>query len=524
MASKTEYLEREVKLKAALDFTLPDFGKVVGGGTIRLPEQALHTSYFDTADFRLWDRGLTLRHRRGDQGQAGTWTLKLPEKADGSTLDRTELSWIGGQERIPPAATRVLQGVVRRAVLNEVVALESTRQRIILRTAGGNPLGEIDDDVVTVQSGARKGLTFRQIEFEIGGEQPGTSPDPDAVNAVLQELHRAGARSDGEQKFAKSLGLDTSDKRSAEVPRARSNLTLGDLVQLSLVNGLGRLLDHDYRLRINPTDPPVRAVHQARVATRRLRADLKTFAPVLDPVWRRHTRTELKWLGQVLGRIRDADVLADRFAIELPIPLEAKGADELRSRLAAQRRTDSAEMGDVLEGERYLSLLERLHAAAHSPPLSRNHHTSSHAEVEREPQADDPAIQSVSPLVRDQWKALQRKVRKVGHHPSNEQLHRIRIRSKHLRYAAEAATPAMGKSARRTAKKAEHLQNILGKHHDAVAAESWLRHTALISTSLASFVAGQFVADEQRKQKEYTQQWRSAWRELQGERATTWLR
>ena len=95
-------------------------------------------------------------------------------------------------------------------------------------------------------------------------------PIPTAVNAVLQELHRAGARSDGEQKFAKSLGLDTSHKRTAEVRRSSSNLTLGDLVQLSLANGLGRLLDHDYRLRVNPTDPPVRSVHQARVATRRL--------------------------------------------------------------------------------------------------------------------------------------------------------------------------------------------------------------------------------------------------------------
>jgi len=110
MASKAEYLEREVKLKAALDFTLPDFGKVVGGGTIRLPEQALHTSYFDTADFRLWNRGLTLRHRRGDQGQGGTWTLKLPEKAGGSTLNRTELSWVRRPGADPsgchPAAAR----------------------------------------------------------------------------------------------------------------------------------------------------------------------------------------------------------------------------------------------------------------------------------------------------------------------------------------------------------------------------------------------------------------------------------
>ena len=134
-------------------------------------------------------------------------------------------------------------------------------------------------------------------------------------------------------------------------------------------------------------------------------------------------------------------------------------------------------MGDVLEGDRYLSLLgKRLHAAAYSPPFSRNQPTSSDAE-RNSGASGRRSCNSVRSLARScaaSGEALRRKVRKLSHHPSNEQLHRIRIRSKHLRYAAEAATPAIGKSARRTAQKAEHLQNILGKHHDAVAAESWL--------------------------------------------------
>ncbi len=50
------------------------------------------------------------------------------------------------------------------------------------------------------------------------------------------------------------------------------------------------------------------------------------------------------------------------------------------------------------------------------------------------------------------WHALRRQVRKSGHDPSDERLHRIRIKAKQLRYAAEAATPVMGKAARRTAK------------------------------------------------------------------------
>ncbi len=523
MAPKTEHLEREVKLTAGVDFKLPDLRKVVGGGTIiRLPEQALHTSYFDTADFRLWDRGLTLRHRSAEDGESGLWTLKLPEEGDGRTIDRTELSWAGGRERIPEAATGVLRGVIRRAGLKEVVALESTRQRLVLHASGGRSLGEIDDDIVTVKSGARQGLTFRQIEFEIGLDASAPDADPDMVDAVLHEICRAGAHTDGEQKFTKSLGLGGGEASRSKAQEASSPVSVADLVRLSMVDGLDRLLDYDFRLRIDPSNPPVRAVHQARVAARRLRADLKTFAPLLDPVWQRHTITELKWLGQVLGRIRDADVLADRLAAAMTVPVEAQGADELHSRLAAQRRAHSAELDDVLNGERYLQLLERLHAAACAPPFYPNQPAS--PESERGSQDVSLASDTAALLVRRHWKALRRKVRKVGHHPNDEDLHQIRFRSKRLRYAAERATLVAGKPARRTAHRAEELQTILGKHHDAVAAEAWLRQIALLSTPPASFVAGRLVAEEERKQREYASQWRSVWRELRIKRNTSWLR
>ena len=50
-------------------------------------------------------------------------------------------------------------------------------------------------------------------------------------------------------------------------------------------------------------------MHKARVATRRLRSDLRLLEGELDPVWTRFTRGELKWLGEVLGVVRDIDVL-----------------------------------------------------------------------------------------------------------------------------------------------------------------------------------------------------------------------
>jgi inorganic triphosphatase YgiF len=114
--STTDSLEREVKFTADAAFELPDLRGTVGQ-TVRLPEQSLVTSYFDTPDLRLWERGITLRHRRGEGSEAGTWTLKLPEGHSVQELERRELTWAGDEAALPPGARRILRGVVGRASL-----------------------------------------------------------------------------------------------------------------------------------------------------------------------------------------------------------------------------------------------------------------------------------------------------------------------------------------------------------------------------------------------------------------------
>ena len=87
------------------------------------------------------------------------------------------------------------------------------------------------------------------------------------------------------------------------------------------------------------TDPE--GVHQARVATRRLRSDLRTFAPMLDEEWRVAARADLKVLADALGAVRDLDVLRIRLtaAIEhLGIDDTAGLADRLDEHDAAERR------------------------------------------------------------------------------------------------------------------------------------------------------------------------------------------
>lgn len=484
---QTRVLEREVKFGAPLNVGLPDL-RDLADRTERLPGQQLRTAYFDTSDGRLWDRGITLRHRITHDESAGKWTLKLPTPTEGPALNRTEVSWVGSREEIPGDANEILLGIVRRQPLVQLVELETSRQRLVLRDGADHIIAELDDDTVSVKGGPRDGLRFRQVELEL------EDADPKIVRKVTARLERTGLLAEAATKFGTAMGLPVFPTTQIALG---SDSSLGDVVTAVVTQGLARLLDHDWRLRsaLNRTAPE--DIHQARVASRRLRSDLSTFAVVLDPVWVRHVRNDLKWLGSALGDVRDVDVLGRQL----------EGAPgELQFELARERTGADERISTVLSSDRYLHLLDRLHAAANHPPFLVG---------EDGIRAEDKARKVLPVVVGARWDALRRQVRKSGHHPSDRRLHRIRIKSKQLRYAAEAAAPVIGKPARRTAKGAEKLQTLLGEHHDAVTAEAWLRGQAQHGISSASaFEAGRLAAEQQRRQRKLRHRWRRTWTPL----------
>jgi CHAD domain-containing protein len=492
---QTRFLEREVKFGAPLNVGLPDL-RDLADRTERLPAQQLRTAYFDTSDGRLWARAITLRHRKTSGETDGKWTLKLPTAAEGPALNRTEVSWVGSREEIPGDADEIIRGVVRRQPLVQLVELETSRQRLVLRDRADHIIAELDDDTVAVKGGPRDGLRFRQVELEL------EDADPNIVRKVTARLERTGLLAEAATKFGTAMGLPVSPTSQVALGHDSS---LGDLLAAVVTQGLARLLDHDWRLRsaVNRTAPE--DIHQARVATRRLRSDLSTFAVVLDPVWVRHVRKDLKWLGSALGDARDADVLDRRL----------EGApEELHLELARERTGADERISTVLASDRYLHLLDRLHAAANHPPFVVG---------EDGIRAEDKARKVLPVLVGARWRALRRQVGKSGDHPSDQRLHRIRIKSKQLRYAAEAAAPVIGKPAQRTAKAAEKLQTLLGEHHDAVTAESWLRRQAQHGISPAgAFEAGRMAAEQHRLQHKLRRRWRRTWKPLAPPKRTRW--
>ncbi len=499
-----------MKLGADRQFSLPDLRDLVKR-TVRLPEQRLLATYFDTPDLRLWSRKITLRHRIGDDEGIGTWTLKLPRSNSGPTLDRTELEWVGSPDFVPDRVTEILHGVVRRATLQKITSLETSRRRLMLQGGRQILLAELDDDLVVIHGGPHDGRRFRQIEVELN------EADNSLLNRCIDRLCEAGAWIDTRgPKLARALDDDAVNGASSRSLGPRS--TMADVVRTSLQTAFDRILDHEYLLRLDEEDPPPEAIHQTRVAARRLRSDLQTFKSILDPLWVGHTRSDLKWLGGELGRVRDTDVLGQHLDLNgSPQIGDDKGVAGLREQLQDQRSTAADRVTDVLLSERYLLLLDKLHAAVERPPFLNVGSARG-----RRIGPDQRASKALPKVVKRPWKKLQKEVQAADREPTDRKLHQIRIGAKRLRYAAEAAEAVVGKRARRVATAAEELQTQLGEHHDAVVAEAWLRGRAKGASSKVAFSAGILAAEQIRRQQLFREDWQAGWQKVD-RRAREWL-
>jgi CHAD domain-containing protein len=206
------------------------------------------------------------------------------------------------------------------------------------------------------------------------------------------------------------------------------------------------------------TDPE--GLHRMRTAARRLRATMRTTRSLLGPPFEPLER-ELDWLGTVLGKVRDVDVLRAHLRAELR-PLDGAGAPVIRRVLAhleTERARARAGVLAALASSRYARLRDGLREALRRPRLA----------------ADDVSLVGVA---RHQFKKLRKAVHALPATPSSRQLHAVRIRVKRARYAAELAEATGGRRGRRFIRKAAALQDILGEHQDAVVAEQRLRQLA----------------------------------------------
>ena len=256
---------------------------------------------------------------------------------------------------------------------------------------------------------------------------------------------------------------------------------------------------------IERTDPLIRsgddpdAVHDFRVAARRVRSVLKSTGALFDEDWLEALRDELRWVAGELAAARDLDVLLARLRKEA-------GPDEapVLKLLETERRRAWKKARTALSGDRYLKLLDRLTAAVEAPPVR---------------QAD----LSLEAVAGREFKKLRRAARGLGPKASADEVHRARIRAKRARYAAELAEPVAGKRARRFVKAAKRFQDVVGSHQDAVVAADKIRGVVDRTKSMeTAFAAGRLAERTTASRRKARRELPRAWKRLAREGRKAW--
>ncbi|MBN0046309.1 CYTH and CHAD domain-containing protein [Streptomyces actuosus] len=475
--------KREIERKYESDDSgLPDLTGVAGVATVLdKGVTELDATYYDTADERLAAASITLRRRTG--GPDAGWHLKVPVAPGVRDEIRAPLG-----DSIPRTLAALVRSRVRGAELLPTVRLRSDRDLRDLLDADGRLLAEVSLDAVRADRLTGKGGHAQWTEIEVELADGG---DPAFLDRVEKRLRKAGVRPSGSSsKLARALAETTPKKKRRHRP-APDPLTAGDHVLAYLRAQRDAIVALDPAVRLDTYD----SVHRMRVATRRMRSAFRSYRRVLDRAVTDPVGEELKWLAGELGIDRDQEVLTERLTAavaELPRHLTV-GPVRTRLRTWAHARSGGSRrhLIAVLDGARHLALLDALDALIADPPFL--------------PAAAGRPEKVIAKAVRKDFTALSRLIEHALELPPGHDrdlaLHEARKKAKRTRYAAEAATPALGDAAAGLVRSAKSLQSLLGDHQDSVMTREALRAIAAQAHDAgeSSFTYGLLYGREERR-------------------------
>jgi CHAD domain-containing protein len=301
--------------------------------------------------------------------------------------------------------------------------------------------------------------------------------------------------------------------------RPSRSATAGDVVLAYLRQQAQELRSLEPAVRADEYD----AVHQMRVATRRLRATLRSFGRVIPREETAHLAGELKWLGQLLGTARDDEVLPAHLQASLrPVPAElliGPVQARVQGHFAPRRAAGHAEVMEALGSARYTELMSELDLLTAGPLAGQ----------QIGPKAADPARDVLSKAVRKAYRQADRRMRHARRAPSGHDrdaaLHQVRKSARRARYAAETAALVSGQPARRFASQMKKVQSVLGEHQDAVLARQSARDLG-IGAHLAgenAFTYGLLYERERHQAARLQSSARKTWHKASRKRHLKWL-
>jgi inorganic triphosphatase YgiF len=378
--------------------------------------------YFDTPRSALRKKGLTLRVRR-----IGRRYIQTIKAENGGLLDRDE--WETDIESETPdlhaargtALERLLTKNVRRQL--QPVFETKVRRTTYLLTSNGSSIA-LTLDRGRIQAGERA-MPLCEIEIELKrGDK-----------AHLFEIARAIGRTTSAELALKSKSqrgyelLDSGEVSAAKAGpiRLTPDMPTRDAFRVIGISCLKHMTNNKPALLAGDPD----GIHQMRVGLRRLRAALSLFSGIVEGAETNSIKAELRWLTGELGPAREFEVFLTQ--VVAPVKLRnvrLQGMRALSRELAAQRTAAVERAQDAIRSQRFRDLLLNIAAwleiGAWLAPKNALLRERGALAVER---------QAAAQLTR-RWK----KVREEGRlltRLNPDARHKLRIRTKKLRYATE---------------------------------------------------------------------------------------
>ena len=223
------------------------------------------------------------------------------------------------------------------------------------------------------------------------------------------------------------------------------------------------------------TGQEVEAVHQTRVALRRLRAALALFRPLIADQAFPALAADLKWLSDRLGETRDIDVLlTETIGPAIAREPDAPGLAELAAFIATRQAASRESLREAMNSPRGRKLMLDLLLWVEDGPWRRK------------PLAPGEEPESLKELLARRLRASRKKLATLGENLTalpEARMHEVRIRAKKLRYQAAFFDMLVseGKGAKRfrsLVDALERIQETLGAVHDAEATAAFLEEQA----------------------------------------------
>ena len=446
-------MSRELEMKLIVDGPLDACALVerirahaeVGGGQQRVQRDV----YLDTPQAELAGAGLSARVRIVD-GRRELCVKLVPIDA-GLVMDRVEVNLELGAEADAGSALRQLVaerfGLVLRGEPVETLRLRTRRTRHTVRT----PTLEAELAIDDVELDDAPGFTEIELELEHGEEE--------ALHRIAREIAALpGVSPSGRSKLARARALAglSAHAYSTPLPRFDASWSSGRVARAvcAALHRTMRGYEPGTRIGLDPEH-----LHKMRVATRRLRTALRVFARCFAEDEHARLSAEYKWLGRLLGDVRDLDV--QRLA--LPKLMEQFGAEPregwtaLERHMATRHEAARDRLLAGLDGPRYAALLESARDTFSAEALDLGE------------RARQPIGTFGRRVLRKRVAAFERGLSKFRATHGTTEAHALRIVGKRLRYTAEFLGPLLGGDVRSRVGALRSFQDQLGDIQDMVA-------------------------------------------------------